>query len=76
MSLRKKLHIWHLTPLALVALIVVAVIIWIGRGDFSTRDITVRLDGPVQIENSKLIIFHKNQTVAVNIIKPSYRQIL
>ena len=53
MSLRKKLHIWHLTPLALVALIVVAVIIWIGRGDFSTRDITVRLDGPVQIENGQ-----------------------
>lgn len=40
-------------PLSLVALIIVAVFVWMGRGDFSTRDVTLTIEGPAQIENGQ-----------------------
>ena len=53
----KKLKTRHLMPLSIIALIFVAVFVWMGRGDFSTREVQIRIDGPTQIENGKLEVF-------------------
>lgn len=50
---KSKLKAWHLMPLSILVLIVAAVFVWIGRGDFSTRDVELAIEGPGQIENGK-----------------------
>lgn len=69
MKIIKKINLWHLTPLALLALIGVAILIWFSRGDFSTRDIAMRFEGAVQVENgqeaSVKLIIENNSSRAI-----------
>ena len=50
---KSKIKAWHLMPLSLLALIIAAVFIWLGRGDFSTRNVDLEIEGPGQVENGK-----------------------
>ena len=57
MAKKRKLKAWHMMPLSLVALILVAVFVLFSRGDFSTKDVELRIDGPDQVENGQLETF-------------------
>ncbi|OGZ58921.1 MAG: hypothetical protein A3F94_00195 [Candidatus Spechtbacteria bacterium RIFCSPLOWO2_12_FULL_38_22] len=57
MKIRKKLKAWHLMPLSILALISLAIFVWFGRGDFSTKEVKVSIDGPTQVENGQLETF-------------------
>ncbi|MEX0877410.1 MAG: hypothetical protein WDZ40_00930 [Candidatus Spechtbacterales bacterium] len=50
---KSKIKVWHLMPLSLLTLVVAAVFIWLGRGDFSTRNVELEIEGPGQVENGK-----------------------
>ncbi|MDP4010280.1 MAG: hypothetical protein Q8P37_00250, partial [Candidatus Spechtbacteria bacterium] len=66
---RLKLKAWHLMPLSLIALIIAAAFIWIGRSDFSTRDVELTIEGQGQIENGKAeefkLVLKNNSTRAI-----------
>lgn len=53
MAKNRKLKAWHLVPISLIALILVAVFVWVGRGGFSTREVGFNIEGPDQIENGQ-----------------------
>src|SRR3989344_8627402 len=59
-----KLKAWHLMPISLLALLGMAIFVWMERGDFSTREVSLSIEGPSQIENGKtekfLIIIENN----------------
>ena len=40
-------------PLSLLALLGMAIFVWMERGDFSTREVSFYIEGPSQIENGK-----------------------
>ncbi|MDX1607949.1 MAG: hypothetical protein R3251_01970 [Candidatus Spechtbacterales bacterium] len=48
-----KLKTWHLMPLSLIILIIAAALVWAGRSDFSTRNVSLAIEGPAQVENGK-----------------------
>ncbi|MEX2144907.1 MAG: hypothetical protein WD712_00800 [Candidatus Spechtbacterales bacterium] len=58
MKIGFKLKAWHLMPLSLLALLGLAVFVWMERGDFSTRNVSLHIEGPSQIENGKTEKFH------------------
>lgn len=47
---RYYLQLWHLLPLALLALLGVSIFVWLGRGQFAQQSVAVALDGPLQME--------------------------
>lgn len=57
MAKKRKLKAWHMMPLSLIALILVAVFVLFSRGDFSTKNVELRIDGPDQVENGQLETF-------------------
>ncbi|MEX0870020.1 MAG: hypothetical protein WDZ39_01155 [Candidatus Spechtbacterales bacterium] len=50
----KKIKAWHLVPIALLALIAVAVYVHTGRSGFSSRDVVLRVDGASQMESGQI----------------------
>ena len=40
-------------PISLLALLGMAIFVWMERGDFSTREVSLSIEGPSQIENGK-----------------------
>ena len=54
---RTKLKTWHLMPLSILALLIAAVFVWFSRGDFSTKNVELKIEGPNQIENGKMETF-------------------
>ena len=57
MAKKRKLKAWHMMPLSLIALILVAIFVLFSRGDFSTKDIELKINGPDQVENGQLETF-------------------
>lgn len=52
-----KLKLWHFMPLSILLLILAATFVWFGRGNFSTRNVILSVEGPEQIENGKVETF-------------------
>ncbi|MEX2007950.1 MAG: hypothetical protein WD850_00380 [Candidatus Spechtbacterales bacterium] len=67
--LTRGIKLWHLTPLALVALIGVAAFVWWGQRGFSANDVTVAIEGPSQMETGNsdtfIITVFNNASVAL-----------
>src|SRR3990167_10316074 len=54
---RPKLKTWHLMPISLIVLLIAAIFVWFSRGNFSTKDVELKIEGPNQIENGKTETF-------------------
>jgi len=69
MARRKKLKLWYLMPLSIMALLATVAFVWFSRGDFSTRDVEIKIEGPQQIENGKVetfsIVINNNSSKAL-----------
>lgn len=51
--MKRRIKTWHIMPISLLALIAVAVFVWFSRGEFATKDVALRIEGPEQIENGQ-----------------------
>jgi hypothetical protein len=49
-TITNRLQLWHLIPLALIALVGVAVFVWFERGDFAQNKVVLTVEGPVQMD--------------------------
>ncbi|MEX0916745.1 MAG: hypothetical protein WDZ44_01425 [Candidatus Spechtbacterales bacterium] len=49
-TITNRLQLWHLLPLALIALVGVAAFVWVERGQFAQNKVVLTVEGPLQMD--------------------------